>query len=34
MCVDLSTPQGQQVISDLASKVDVIVENYKVGTLA
>lgn len=34
ICVDLSTPQGQKVIRDLASKVDVIVENYKVGTLA
>ncbi|WP_295374400.1 CaiB/BaiF CoA-transferase family protein [uncultured Pseudacidovorax sp.] len=32
--VDLSHPQGQALIRDLARKADVVVENYKVGTLA
>ena len=32
--VDISTPQGQQVIRDLAGQADVLLENYKVGTLA
>ena len=32
--VDISTSQGQQVIRDLAGKADVLIENFKVGTLA
>ena len=32
--VDLSKPQGQQLVRDLAREVDVILENYKVGDLA
>ena len=32
--VDLAHPQGQAVIRELAREVDVVVENYKVGTLA
>lgn len=31
--VDISTPEGQSVIKDLAKNVDIVVENYKVGTL-
>lgn len=32
--VDLSTPEGQEIIRALAKEADVVVENYKVGTLA
>ncbi|HCW19901.1 MAG TPA: CoA transferase, partial [Achromobacter sp.] len=32
--VDLATPEGQALIRDLARDSDVLVENYKVGTLA
>ena len=32
--VDISTPQGQQVIRELAAQADVLLENYRVGTLA
>jgi len=32
--VDLAHPQGQALIRDLAREADVVVENYKVGTLA
>ena len=31
--VDISTPQGQQVVRDLAKISDVVLENYKVGQL-
>jgi formyl-CoA transferase len=31
--VDISKPEGQQMIRDLANKCDVLVENYKVGGL-
>jgi crotonobetainyl-CoA:carnitine CoA-transferase CaiB-like acyl-CoA transferase len=31
---DMSTPEGQALIRALAAKSDVVVENYKVGTLA
>jgi crotonobetainyl-CoA:carnitine CoA-transferase CaiB-like acyl-CoA transferase len=31
--VDLSKPEGQALIRDLAAKADVLVENYKVGDL-
>jgi crotonobetainyl-CoA:carnitine CoA-transferase CaiB-like acyl-CoA transferase len=31
--VDISTPEGQEIIRDLAKDADVVVENYKVGTL-
>ncbi|UUZ77039.1 CoA transferase [Polaromonas sp. P1(28)-13] len=32
--VDLATPEGQEIIRALAKDADVVVENYKVGTLA
>lgn len=32
--VDISTPQGQDIVRRLAATCDVLVENYKVGTLA
>lgn len=32
--VDLSKPEGQALIRGLAAQADVVVENYKVGTLA
>ena len=32
--VDISTPDGQRVIRDLAAKADVLLENFRVGTLA
>jgi crotonobetainyl-CoA:carnitine CoA-transferase CaiB-like acyl-CoA transferase len=31
---DLGTPQGQSLVRELAMRSDVIIENYKVGTLA
>lgn len=31
--VDIGTPEGQDIIRELAKTVDVVVENYKVGTL-
>lgn len=31
--VDISTPEGQQIIRDLCLKSDVVLENYKVGQL-
>jgi crotonobetainyl-CoA:carnitine CoA-transferase CaiB-like acyl-CoA transferase len=32
--VNLSDPQGQQLVRDLATQCDVVIENYKVGDLA
>jgi crotonobetainyl-CoA:carnitine CoA-transferase CaiB-like acyl-CoA transferase len=32
--VDLAHPEGQKLIRELAQQADVVVENYKVGTLA
>jgi formyl-CoA transferase len=32
--VDISTPEGQQVLQRLAAQADIVVENYKVGQLA
>src|SRR5215813_11758413 len=32
--VNLSTPEGQKIVRDLAAKCDVLIENYKVGDLA
>ena len=32
--VDISTSQGQQLLRDLVHKADVLIENFKVGTLA
>lgn len=32
--VDISTPDGQEIIRELAKESDVVVENYKVGDLA
>lgn len=31
--VDISTPEGQDIIREIVKTVDVVVENYKVGTL-
>ncbi|MCZ2096703.1 MAG: CoA transferase, partial [Anaerolineae bacterium] len=31
--LDIATPEGQSVVRKLAAKCDVLVENYKVGTL-
>jgi len=33
LAIDISQPQGQQVIRSLAEKADVIIENFKVGGL-
>ncbi|MDB5893563.1 MAG: L-carnitine dehydratase/bile acid-inducible protein [Rhodoferax sp.] len=32
--VDLNTPDGQRIVRSLAAKSDILLENYKVGTLA
>ncbi|MCS6766137.1 MAG: CoA transferase [Candidatus Protistobacter heckmanni] len=32
--VDIATPEGQAIIKKLAAECDVVMENYKVGTLA
>lgn len=32
--VDISTAEGQEIIREIAKDVDVVIENYKVGTLA
>jgi len=34
VAVDISTPEGQRIVGDLAAKSDVLLENYKVGGLA
>ena len=34
MTLDISKPEGQQIVRELAAKCDVLLENYKVGTLA
>ncbi len=34
VCIDITTPQGQTLISALAEQSDVVVENFKVGHLA
>ncbi|MET8406235.1 CoA transferase [Streptomyces sp900116325] len=34
ICLDLSTPAGQAVLTDLLGQADVVVENFKAGTLA
>ncbi|TDN69148.1 CaiB/BaiF CoA-transferase family protein [Paraburkholderia sp. BL10I2N1] len=31
--VDIATPEGQQIVRDLAAQSDVVLENYKVGQL-
>jgi crotonobetainyl-CoA:carnitine CoA-transferase CaiB-like acyl-CoA transferase len=31
--LDISKPEGQQIVRELAAKCDVLIENYKVGTL-
>ena len=33
VAVDLADPQGQRLISDLADKADILIENFKVGDL-
>ncbi|MBE0615269.1 MAG: CoA transferase [Burkholderiales bacterium] len=32
--LDISKPEGQNIVRELAAKCDVLIENYKVGTLA
>ena len=32
--LDISKPEGQAIVRELAAKCDVLIENYKVGTLA
>src|SRR5512146_2829681 len=32
--LDISKPEGQKILRELAAKCDVLIENYKVGTLA
>ncbi|QRF61678.1 CaiB/BaiF CoA-transferase family protein [Variovorax paradoxus] len=32
--IDITTPEGQQLVRELAARCDVLVENYKVGGLA
>jgi crotonobetainyl-CoA:carnitine CoA-transferase CaiB-like acyl-CoA transferase len=34
IAVNLKTPEGQQIVRDLAKRADVLVENFKVGDLA
>ncbi len=34
VAIDFTTPEGQNIVRDLASQADVLVENYKVGGLA
>ena len=34
MTLDISKPEGQAIVRELAAKCDVLLENYKVGTLA
>ena len=34
VAIDISTPEGQQLVRALAAKCDVLIENYKVGGLA
>jgi formyl-CoA transferase len=34
IAIDFRTPQGQQIIRDLAAQSDVFIENYKLGDLA
>jgi len=34
MTLDISKPEGQRIVRELAAKCDVLIENYKVGTLA
>lgn len=33
IAIDISQPKGQQVIKDMIAKADVLIENYKVGSL-
>ncbi|WP_300379102.1 CaiB/BaiF CoA-transferase family protein [Henriciella sp.] len=34
ICIDISSPAGQKVVRDLAASSDVLVENFKTGSLA
>lgn len=34
LAVDLSKPEGQQIVRDLAAQSDVLIENFKLGNLA
>lgn len=33
MTVDIATPEGQQIVRELAAQSDVVLENYKAGQL-
>ena len=33
LCVDLSKPEGAEIVRELAQRSDVLLENFKVGTL-
>ena len=34
VCIDMATPQGQELLRKLAAQSDVVIENFKVGGLA
>lgn len=34
VAIDIAQPEGQQLVRDLVAKVDILLENYKVGDLA
>ncbi|OYN98628.1 crotonobetainyl-CoA:carnitine CoA-transferase CaiB-like acyl-CoA transferase [Propionibacteriaceae bacterium ES.041] len=34
LCLDLARPSGQRVLADLLDRADVVIENFKAGTLA
>jgi len=34
LAVDLSVPEGQRIVTELAAQADVVIENFKVGNLA
>lgn len=34
LSIDLANPEGQRIIRELAAKCDIVIENFKVGTLA
>lgn len=34
LAVDLSKPEGQKIVADLAAQADVLIENFKVGNMA
>ena len=34
LAIDLSKPEGQRIVADLAAQADVLIENFKVGNMA